>query len=612
MIVKMSKYTFVLYHKRQKEFLEDLQELGLVDITSTGWEPDERERDMLISLEQHRAAGAYFKELAKDVNFTPGKPFGSGEEAFEAYLKATAETDNLRGLIEKARKEASDLEIWGEFSPGSISDLASKGITLRFFSVYSNEFEKLKEKYGEELIIEKIAEHDGATYFVVVQYEPAAIPFDAQEYKSPEMTASQKEAQVLSLEEKLKEQDEIMARAAASADMIENNGERIRERLDFSRASRSGEWAAEDTLVVMEAWATEETSPEVDSMLEKWPDVVYFKEKPTDKDDAPVVLKNKKGVSPFEFIGNFYSLPRYGTLDLTTFFAPFYMIFFGICLGDAGYGLIMLLGGFFLMRNKKPVMKQVGKLTVMCGAAAVVIGFLTGGFFGISLPEVAMFEGIRNIFLTTDNLFALALILGIVQIYFALILKVVNTTISRGFKYSLGTIGWMMVVPYFALLLLGMLVPDLGVSVNFSSPVNLAVMIAGVILMLFFHNPDKKPWINVGSGLWNTYNDVTGFLGDFLSYIRLFALCMSGGTLALVFNQLAFGMTDGMSLIPRILVAVIILAIGHGINLFMSFLGAFVHPMRLTFVEFYKNAGFEATQREFSPLKKATNDQINN
>lgn len=612
MIVKMSKYTFVLYHKRQKEFLEALQELGLVDITSTGWEPDDRERDMLISLEQHRAAAAYFKELAKDENFKPGEPFADGEEAFDAYLRALAEIENLRGRIEKAAKETEDLAVWGDFSSESIHNLAEKGITLRFFSVYSNEFDKLREKYGEEFIIEKINDLDGHAYFVVVQYEPADIPFDAQEYKTPEMTAEQKEAQIAALEDELREQNEIMARAAASAYIIEKHGERISERLDFSRASRSGERAAEDTLVVMEAWATEETSPQVDAMLDEWPDVVYFKDKPTEKDDAPVVLKNKKSVSPFEFIGNFYSLPRYGTLDLTAFFAPFYMIFFGICLGDAGYGLIMLLGGIFLSRSKKPAMKQVGKLTVMCGIAAVVIGFLTGGFFGVSLPEVAVFHSIRNIFLTTDNLFALALILGIVQIYFALILKVVNTTISRGFKYSLGTIGWMMVVPYFALLLLGMLVPDLGISVKFTSPVNLAVMIAGVILMLLFHNPDKKPWMNVGSGLWNTYNDVTGFLGDFLSYIRLFALCMSGGTLALVFNQLAFGMTEGMSLIPRILVAVIILAIGHGINLFMSFLGAFVHPMRLTFVEFYKNAGFEATQREFSPLKKATNDQINN
>lgn len=613
MIVRMSKYTFVLYHRRHKEFLETLQELGLVDITSTGWEPDDREREMMIALEQHHAAAVYFRELARDEGFVPGEPFATGEEAFEAYLGASAEIDNLRGRIEKVRKEAQELNVWGEFSPETIRSLAADGVMLRFFSAYTGEFAGISERWGGEMVIEPVAESDGLTYFVTVQDEPADMPFDAQEYKAPDMTAGQKEEQLSALEKELEAQEAVMARAAASSEDIVRHGELVKERLDFSRARRSGERAAEDTLVVMEAWATEESSADVDAVLDRWTDVVVFKEEPTPEDDTPVVLKNKKGARPFEFIGDFYSLPKYGTLDLTAFFGPFYMVFFGICLGDAGYGLLMLLGGLFLIRKKEGVMKQIGSLTAICGAASVVMGFLTGGFFGISLPDMALFEGMRNVFIDSDNLFALSLILGIVQIYFALVLKIVNTSMTRGFKYSLGTIGWMMVVPYFAIVLMNMLVPDLGLGgIDIWSPVNIAVMAAGLVLMLFFHNPDRKPWVNVGSGLWNTYNDVTGFLGDFLSYIRLFALCMSGGTLALVFNQLAFGMTDGMHIIPRILVVTAILLIGHGINLFMSFLGAFVHPMRLTFVEFYKNAGFEATQREFSPLRKATDNQNNN
>lgn len=603
MIVKMDKYTFVLYHKRQNEFLAALQELGLVDITTTGWEANDEERAMIGSLERHRAAKDTFRELEKEPGFEPGKPYGDGKEAFDRYVEASAEIENLRGRIEKARKESEELKVWGDFSPAVLAELVRNGINVRLFSVFAGELAAIVEKWGGELVIEPISAAGGIAYFAVVQADgQKEIPFDAQEYKLPEMTSEEKDALIAAMEVKLDEWRGVMARVYASQKPMADYADSIKDNLDFSRASNCGQRQAEETLVIMEGWAARETSQQVDALLEGYPDVVYIKEEPSEEDDAPVVLKNKKAVRPFEFIGNFYSLPKYGTLDLTAFFGPFYMIFFGLCLGDAGYGLLMLLGGFFLMRNKKPAMKQIGLWTVICGAAAVVVGFLTGGFFGISLPEMAVFSKVK--FLTTDNLFALSLILGVIQIYFALILKVVNTTISKGFKYSFGTIGWMMVVPYFALLLLNMLVPALGISVNFSSPVNMAVMIAGVVLMLLFHNPDKKPWVNIGSGLWNTYNDVTGFLGDFLSYIRLFALCMSGGTLALVFNQLALGMTDGMPLVPRILVAVIILAIGHGINLFMSFLGAFVHPMRLTFVEFYKNAGFESSQREFAPLKK--------
>jgi V/A-type H+-transporting ATPase subunit I len=118
--------------------------------------------------------------------------------------------------------------------------------------------------------------------------------------------------------------------------------------------------------------------------------------------------------------------------------------------------------------------------------------------------------------------------------------------------------------------------------------------------------------MSILSGLWDTYNNITGLLSDVLSYIRLFAIGLSGGVLAQVFNQLSVGLTGldggieqfGVGTIFQIIGASAILLIGHGINLFMSAISSFVHPMRLTFVEFYKNAGFEMTSRAFKPLKK--------
>lgn len=126
----------------------------------------------------------------------------------------------------------------------------------------------------------------------------------------------------------------------------------------------------------------------------------------------------------------------------------------------------------------------------------------------------------------------------------------------------------------------------------------------GAVCMLLLNNPERNVLVNFGAGLYDTYNNVTGLLGDILSYIRLFALCLSGGTLALVFNDLAFGLTADLPIVARQLAALVILLFGHSINLFMSVLGALVHPMRLTFVEFYRNAGFESTMRAFEPLKK--------
>lgn len=121
-------------------------------------------------------------------------------------------------------------------------------------------------------------------------------------------------------------------------------------------------------------------------------------------------------------------------------------------------------------------------------------------------------------------------------------------------------------------------------------------------MMLFLNNPGKNIFVNFGGGLWNTYNDITGLLSDALSYIRLFAIGLSGGVLAAVFNDLAFGLSPDIPVVGQ-LVTLIILLIGHGLNLFMSTLSSMVHPLRLTFVEFYKNAGFEASSRTFNPLK---------
>ena len=127
----------------------------------------------------------------------------------------------------------------------------------------------------------------------------------------------------------------------------------------------------------------------------------------------------------------------------------------------------------------------------------------------------------------------------------------------------------------------------------------------GGVLMLLLNNPKRNPLINLGAGLWDLYNNLTGLLSDVLSYIRLFAIGLSGGVLALVFNTLASGFVpEGANIVVRLLIMIPILLIGHGINLFMSTISSFVHPLRLTFVEFFKNAGFEMAPRNFDPIRK--------
>jgi V/A-type H+-transporting ATPase subunit I len=307
-------------------------------------------------------------------------------------------------------------------------------------------------------------------------------------------------------------------------------------------------------------------------------------------------------VRPFEFISEMYALPRYGTMDLTRWFAPFYMIFFAFCLADAGYGALLFLGGLALALKGSGAMKAIGTLSMWCGGASVVFGFFAGSLFGLNMKEWGIFAGAP--FFPTDDmfLFILALALGVLQILFGMVLKVITTARAFGIKWALSTIGWIVVLVSGGLLLL----PDMAGFEIGIPPMAFYILIGiGVFMMLFLNSPGKNPFVNLGSGLWNTYNDVTGFLSDALSYIRLFAIGLSGGVLATVFNDLAVGMSPDIPVLGQ-LVSLIILLIGHGLNLFMSTLSSMVHPLRLTFVEFYKNAGFEASQRTFDPLKKSS------
>ncbi len=603
MIVKMNKYTLVLYHKAQEEFLSRLQELGVVDITTSGWEPNDKERVVLGEIEAHKAASENFSNLKKLPQYQGGEKFATGAEAYEQYVKASAKIEALNSQIAKATKEAEDLAVWGDFTPSTIARLAEEGIVLYFYSCYTNEYMQGIKTWGENYTVEPIAEHNGTTYFVAVGRKGEPAPqIDAQIVRTPQLNAEEKRVEVKALEAELAEWQAVMARCVASEELIADHANALKDELQFSQVSRSGDKEADGCLIVLQGWAPEANAKEVDEMLEAEGDVIYVKEKPTMEDDTPVQLKNGWFAKPFEFIGDFYAVPKYGTMDLTRYFAPFYMLFFGFCIGDAGYGATFFLIGLVMWLKKIKGMKLISQLVMWLGLGSVLFGLLVGNVYGVSLIGKGVPEWYNNAMTTiNDQLFYIALGCGIVQIIFALVLNVINTTIAYGFKYSFGTLGWLIILVD---CLLAFLLPMVGVEgFGFSSPLCLGILGVGAVLMLLLNNPNRNPLVNFGSGLWDTYNNLTGLLGDVLSYVRLFAISLSGGALAVVFNDLAGSLapdTPGL----RQLVMFLILAFGHGINIFMSAIGAFVHPMRLTFIEFYKNAGFEASTRLYTPFRK--------
>lgn len=166
--------------------------------------------------------------------------------------------------------------------------------------------------------------------------------------------------------------------------------------------------------------------------------MIYLKSDPTPEDDTPVKLKNNRFARVFEFVGDMYARPKYGTMDLTPFFAPFYMLFFGICLNDAGYGLVLLLLGLWMLRkSKEGMMRQAAWFATLCAVSTIVFGLFSGSFFGISLSK--WFPSIR-FFDFQGQFFSWALAIGVLQILFGMLLRVIMITCSAGFRYALGVL----------------------------------------------------------------------------------------------------------------------------------------------------------------------------
>jgi V/A-type H+-transporting ATPase subunit I len=615
MISKMTKYDFVLYSGQSEDFIERLRELGLVDITTTGWEAQEDDRQLVTDIEARLKAKDALELFRASESFIESA--GTTTDVFQKYTAASQKIAELRSDIGRMTKIASEWSAWGDFSVETVKNLLAQGVVLRFFTTQRSTFDAYAEAWNSQFNISIINEVAGIVYFVVVTEPDTDVVLDAMEVKLPQCDASKAEAEVVALEAKIAEFDTLLSQCALSISELDAEIAVLKERLQNVKIEESATREADGLLMVMEGWAEADTAEKVDSLLEEYPNVVYIKSEPTPEDDTPVKLKNNRFARLFEMIGGLYALPKYGTLDMTPFFAPFYMLFFAICLNDAGYGAILFTLGLVLAIKSK-AMRTAGYLTMVCGGATTLFGLYTGSLFGMSIPALMGYPDMAECpipFLDFQGkFFSWALALGVFQILFGMLLNIIFKARTFGITSTFALLGW------FIILVSGCLAGGLQLLnpawvIPWFTTSSIAFYVAmgvGFVLMLLLNDVHRNPVMNFASGLWDTYNNITGLLSDVLSYIRLFAIGLSGGVLAQVFNSLAMGLTGlengigefGVGTIFQILGATAILLVGHGINLFMSAISSFVHPMRLTFVEFYKNAGFEMTTRAFEPLKK--------
>ena len=595
----MKKLTFLVYYKEYEQFLERLRELGVVHIfTKSQGVAENQELQNRIRLAGRYAAAIKFLQ---GLNVVADKHEGeakSGEKALELLTELQNKQQQLAHKRQALEKEIASLEPWGDFEAENIERLRKAGYVVNFYICSEKQFNDEWISDYNATVINKIG---SKVYFVTITSDKETPELEVEYAKLPEKSLSGLKAAVESLFSDINNiESNINELAKKSISDLEVAQKKIYSEIEFSKVVLTGDSLADNKLVLLEGWVPEVKSEDVKSFMDNQ-GAYYEISAPTPEDNVPILFKNDKFSRLFEPIIRLYMLPKYNELDLTPFFAPFFMLFFGLCLGDTGYGAFMVLAVTvyrLMAKNISSGMKPILTLVQILGASTMVCGLLTGTCFGFNLYDIQLpfLQKMKEtIALDNQQMFNLSLILGGIQIIFGMMLKAVNQTIQLGFKYAVGTIGWIFVILSSAIAFAG--------AMEMGGTVHMVFVAAGLLMAYLYNSPGKNVFVNIGLGLWDSYNMATGLLGDILSYVRLFALGLSGGILASVFNSLASGMSPD-NVIAGPIVMVLIFVIGHSINIFMNVLGAMVHPMRLTFVEFFKNSGYEGGGKEYSPFKK--------
>lgn len=668
MITKLKKYTFLVYHREHLEFLTKLRDIGVFHIIEKGkGELESNEGALTVHLKRHDSAIRFLtKKLPEesDVKLPVPTPDTLNSETIVSRVESLIiEIEELKNKVGIFRNEAAKLEPWGDYDFTSFDRLNSQGWAISLFTCPAKKFDiAWSEKYS---IIE-INEFRGKTYFAVVHKPGEVIDIEADQEKIGEKSAPKLNVEIEKANKAIADTEELMVKSAPEwIEIIKKGRLDLLNRIEYSEAESKSMIEADGRLIVLQGWVPAEAEKELKEAVENT-DYYYFETEPEPGENIPVKLRNSSFAKLFEPISKLFALPDYNELDLTPFFAPFFMLFFGFCLGDAGYGILFIAIGFLLYKKVPKNMRPFLTLAKYLGVATIVFGIIGGTFFGMNLidsgytitesslirmadnkvpadalsrlgdikgerfltrkeylsevgklvgPEIAdthkkdflkyaegdfsLIKSFRHMMLDSISMFYFAILLGAIQIIFGMIVKIINITIHRGFKYCLSTVGWV-------LLFITMIVFKGGEAAGILNPEATKPFFYGLlgisgVLIFFLNDLSLNIFFRVGSGVWDTYNVATGVFGDLLSYIRLFALGISSAILGFVFNDISSQFLE----IPYVgwIFFVLLLLIGHTINIFMAALGGFIHPMRLTFVEFYKNAGFKGGGKAFKPFK---------
>ena len=582
----MKKITFLGLSDEKEKFVKRLQEVGIthVDIPKDGPLPADTVREL-----------QKVNEIRKFLSHIAEKEQLLAKDSHEDYAAICARREalgqketRLQTEISALKKEQTMLEPWGDFNPEDIQMLRSKGLGIHFYRVPRRIFKGLAL---DGIAYQITHETEGEVCLAVLTMQPAelGIPEEKVPLKSLSRVGQEISEKEESLQKIAAEYKELSAHTAVLAKAEDT----LTDTFEYRRVVMNAVSELEGKLFVLTCWSPV-SEDELLKMIGPGFTVSHLGDDPEPGDRIPVLLKNSRTADSGEDLVKVYSQPNYTDFDPSGFVLYWFVLFYGMIIGDAGYGLTLFVLTVFLhikVKSTSPVWIRFRRLNYMLALSVTFFGVISVSYFGMMIPPESPLNKVMLLNFGTkegqNSVMLVAIIMGMVHISLALAIKFYRTR-------DLPSLGWIFVIWSGYVILSA----SEGVPMN---PVAKWVMIGGLGVVILFSSSHRNPIIRVLIGL-NASLGIVQLFADVLSYMRLFALGLATMYMCQTFNMLANMAYQALPPYIGFLPAVLILIVGHGINIVLGIMGGVVHGLRLNFLEWYRWC-FEGDGLPFKPFR---------
>lgn len=599
-VVKMVKTTVLAHADDTEEVLEQLQEVGVVHVTTLYGEdgsvhpPHEGTGNAVDKCRQlERIARALANvspapERLQEVNLRIEEMV----DKVQAMLDEREEMERRLGFLDAANSELSP---WGEFDPEVVRFLESKGIPVVFCAITRDDWQVLDKKSLSFAVVRETADHVYAVFFDADPSELHISPL-----KLPSMRLSEIRQEREKICRKIGELNREMGRYAHFGPLLKARMGALKDRVEVLQAM--DKTLLDGPVSILQGFVPAEDADGIRETLAAMK-VAIRMEDPELEEDVPVKLKNNWFNSGFEAILKAFSGLHYREKDVSWVVGILFIVFGSLCLLDAGYGLMLLITGLWLKTRGN---EQFFRVFAITGFFALILGLFSGQAFGLVMGQHVLMDQQPVIPLSSDPLscFIFSLIVGILSMGFSYCVAIWQ----RGLKtYALGSLMLVLSLGVFA-------ATDLGgaplLNYLLSNPTedliaqvaSVGGMISGVLLVLtlifwvLYPDPVFGKASHVPNVIWTVYSGFTGLIQDILSHMRLFGIALSGAILALVVNKIG-------GLFP-IFVTVVFALVGHFFVYLLALLSLYIHTNRLIFLEVGTKC-IDGGQNYYNPLHRS-------